>query len=623
MAKAPETEPRKRGTGAKNFAVWTLLIMLIIGLGGFGITSFGGNVTKIGTVGNRNIGTDDYARALRTELDAFSQQFGQPLTMEQATAFGLDRRALGNLVNETALDVETARVGVSAGDARLAAQLATIPTFHDISGKFDRTIYLDALTRNGLTSADFEQRLRDSLGRGVLQSAVAGGFVAPKPLVSTLHAYVAERRGLSLLRLAAKDLATQPTAPDEDVLNTYYTDNIARFTKPEAKRLSYAALLPETLAAEMPVDEAKLKALYDSRIDEFVAPEKRIVEQLVYPDEAAATAAKARLDAGETFETLVADRGLTLEAIDLGDVAEAELGAAGPGVFALTEPGVVGPLMSPIGPALYRMNAILPAQNISLEDVRADLEADLRIDSARRAIGDRVEELDDMIAAGATLEDLAKEKGLTLATLDYVPGDANAEGIAGYAAFREAADAAEDGVTSDMVVLDDGGLVALRLDEIVPPTPIPFAEAKEAVTAAWIADATAKALSARAAEIKAAVEGGATLGSFGIIDAAPSIARDGQVPGTPSALLAAVFKMAPGEVQVIEEQGFIGVVQLNTVTPAPTDDAAATALQAAIAAQFQQAIANDAFTAFTNAISTEAGIQLDQAAISAVNGQIR
>ncbi len=622
MAKDSSAEPRKGGNGVKNIAVWIMLIMLIIGLGGFGITSFGGNITKVGSVGGRAISTDDYARALRTEVDAFSQQFGAPLTMEQATALGIDRRALGNLVNETALDVESARVGVSVGDARLATELADIPAFHDTTGKFDRSFYTEALQRNGLSPGDFEQKLRDSLGRGIVQGAIASGFATPKSAVDTLHAYVAERRGFSVLPLNQSDLAALPVAPDDATLTTYYTENIARFTKPEAKRITYAALLPETLAPDMPIDDKALNDLYNSRIDEFVAPEKRIVEQLVYPDDAAAAAAKARLDAGETFETLVADRGLTLEAIDLGDVSEAELGAAGAGVFALSEPGIVGPLPSPIGPAIYRMNAILPAQDITLDEVRADLSKDLQIDSARRAIADRVEELDDMIAAGATLEDLAKEKALTLATIDYAQQAPNVEGIAAYGAFREAADAAEEGVTSDIIVLEDGGLVALRLDEIVPPTPIPFAEAKPAVTASWLADATAKALSDRAIQIKADVEAGAALSTFGTVVTNPEIARDGQVEGAPASLLTSVFEMAAGDVRVVEDAGYIAVVQLDKITAAPTDDAAATAVKAAIGAQMQQAISGDAFDAFTTAIAAEAGIQLDQNAINAVHTQL-
>jgi peptidyl-prolyl cis-trans isomerase D len=40
-----------------------------------------------------------------------------------------------------------------------------------------------------------------------------------------------------------------------------------------------------------------------------------------------------------TFEEVVENRGLTLQDVDLGDVTEAELGAAGPLVFSLQEPG--------------------------------------------------------------------------------------------------------------------------------------------------------------------------------------------------------------------------------------------------------------------------------------------
>ena len=48
------------------------------------------------------------------------------------------------------------------------------------------------------------------------------------------------------------------------------------------------------------------------------------------------------------------------------------------------------------------------------------------------------------------------------------------------------------------------------------------------------------------------VEGGAAIGSFGIVDVTPETARDGFVDGTPETLLPAVFAMAEGDVQVIE-----------------------------------------------------------------------
>lgn len=65
MAKTQQTEPetKKKGKGA-GMLVWGLMSLLILGLGGFGVTNFGGSVRAIGAVGGKEISTNDYARAL-------------------------------------------------------------------------------------------------------------------------------------------------------------------------------------------------------------------------------------------------------------------------------------------------------------------------------------------------------------------------------------------------------------------------------------------------------------------------------------------------------------------------------------------------------------------------------
>ncbi|MCC6518205.1 MAG: peptidyl-prolyl cis-trans isomerase, partial [Tabrizicola sp.] len=442
---------------------------------------------------------------------------------------------------------------------------------------------------------------------------------APKPMTDTLYAWVAERRGFSMLRLTEADLTTPVAEPTETELKAHYDAHIDRFTKPEAKRITYASLLPEAIAKDQPVDEATLKKLYDDRISEFVVPERRIVDRLVFPDQASAEAAKARLDAGTTFEELVAERGLTLDAIDQGDVSKEDLGAAGEAVFAAAEGSVAGPVDTDLGPALYRVNGVLAAEETSFEAAHETLAAEMQTDAARRAIGERVEEIDDLLAGGATLEDLAKDAGLALATLDYVPGLQGDTTIEGYPAFRTAADAVQDGDFSEAIVLDDGGVVALRLDEIVPAAPIPFDEAKEQVAEDWRKAEVAKALSGRAAEIKAALEGGAKIGTFGIVDVTPETARSGFVADAPETLLADVFRMAEGAVEITEAEGFTAVVQLDKILPAATEGEDAEALKASLEAQAQQAISQDAFAAYTAALTAGAGITLDQAAINAVH----
>ena len=106
------------------------------------------------------------------------------------------------------------------------------------------------------------------------------------------------------------------------------------------------------------------------------------------------------------------------------------------------------------------------------------------------------------------------------------------------------------------------------------------------------------------------------------------MARDGFVENVPQDLVADAFAMAEGAARPIEgrvDDGtpFAAVLRLDAVLPAPTEDEAALALKASLSAQIEQALSQDALTLFSNALMQEAGITLDDAAISAVHSQFR
>ncbi len=614
-----ETAKSKRRRRQTQYFGWILVAMLIAGLGGFGIQSFGGGQRAVGSVGNQEMSTNAYARALREELNNLSQQFGTQLTLAQAQPFGVTDRALQGLISRTALDGEMARVGLSVGDAVVADQIASIGSFQGLSGTFDAATYRDTLSRNAMTEVEFETGLRNDSARQILTAAVVGGFQAPKPLTESLYSWVAEKRGFTLLSLTEASLPTPLPTPTEAELTAHYDANIAAYTRGEAKRITYAALLPDTLAPQMPVDEAAVRAIYDARIAEFVIPDKRLVERLIYPDAAAAAAALADLAAGKGFDDLVAARNLTLEDVDMGDVTRTDLGTAAEAVFALTDPGSVsGVVDTDLGPAIFRVNAVIEAQETSFDDVRAGLALELQSDAARRVISERTEALEDLLAGGATLADIAKEDGVTLGTTDYVPGATDNDPIAAYAAFRTAADAMIEGDFPEWIGLDDGGIVALQLDETLPPAPIPLAEVKDRVTEDWRAAELAKALSALAESHKAAIEGGAKIGSLGIVSVALAAGRETALETAPAGTLDAVFAMQPGEVRVVIDGGNVAVLQLDSITPAAAEGADAMATRDAIAASLAQSMSRDALAMFTQSLVTKGGLQLDQAVVTAV-----
>lgn len=612
---------RRKGA---NTVVWVLMAMLILGLGGFGVTNFGGATQAVATVGGREIGVNDYARALRAEVDALSAQFGQPISLAQAQAFGLDQGVRARLIAGAALDVEADRIGLSAGDAQVRDQIVGASAFRGIDGQFDRELYTMVLRQQGLTEAEFEAQLRDEAARALLQGAIAGGIAAPATYVEAVATWAGEMRGFDHVVLTADLLAEPVPAPTEEELVAFHAENPAPFTAPETRVLSYAWLSPEAVLDDLPLDEAALRAEYDARIAEFVQPERRLVERLVFGSEEEAAAAKARIDAGEvSFEDLVNERGLTLQDVDLGEVTEEELGAAGEAVFALENTGVAGPLPSDLGPALYAMNAILVAQEVSFDEAKDSLSEEVALDRARRVIADRAQGLDDLLAGGATLQELADEAGMEFGTVEVTAE--GGEGIAAYAEFREVALAATQEDFPELHEMEDGGVFALQLEEIREPALRPLDEVREQAVALWIEAETGKRLLAEAETLAAAPDLAAAAAERGleVMQVAP-IARDGFVEGLPEGGVETVFQMAEGETRALSGTGTEGatahVVRLTSI--AQPEDAAGAEMRTALETQSRQGLAQDTLELFTRAVQDEAGVTLNQSAVNAVHAQM-
>jgi peptidyl-prolyl cis-trans isomerase D len=448
---------------------------------------------------------------------------------------------------------------------------------------------------------------------------VIGGIAAPRAGAEAIAAYLGEKRALTWAALGPGSLSAPLPAPAEADLQAHYAANPDAFTHPEERRISYAWVTPDMLQDGVTVAEQDVRDLYDSRIAEFLQPERRLVDRLVFGTEDEAAAALERLDSGAAgFEALVAERGLALTDIDLGDVAEADLGAAGPAVFAAATGDVVGPAMSDLGPALFRVNAVLAAQETTFEEAAPDLRNELANQRARRMIAEMTESLNDLLAGGATIEDLAERTEMEAGSITWSEG--MAEGIAAYAPFREAAAAATQGAFPELVELDDGGLFVLRLDGIDPPALRPFDQVRAEVEAGWRAEATASAVLARAEEAATAIAGGASFEDQGLTPVTEAgLTRREFVAGTPPDFLTRTFALAPGETAVLPNDGGAVLVRLDQVLPADMADPAVAAEAEAVAARARAGIAEDVFAAFAEALRARTEIVIDQTALNAVN----
>ncbi|MGI3209822.1 peptidyl-prolyl cis-trans isomerase [Roseovarius tibetensis] len=606
------------GKGLSKGAMWVLMGLLIIGLAGFGATNLSGTVRSVGSVGDAQIDVNTYARALRNEIRALEAERGETVSFAEARAAGLDQRVLSRLVSRAALEHETARLGISVGDATLRDEILSIEGFRGLDGEFDREAYAFALEQAGLNEAEFEEDIRAETASTLLQAAALSGIRVRPAYVETIMTYLGERRSVTYAALDRGDLQTGLPVPSEADLRRYHEENSAQFTTPETKVITYAWVTPEMLLDSVALDDDTLRRAYEERSNQFNQPERRLVERLAFSDRAAAEAARARLDDGDSFETLVADRGLDLADVDLGDVSAEELGAASEAVFSAEPGSVVGPVQTDLGPALFRVNAVLDAQRTSFEEAKPQLRDLLALDRARRMIETIGTEVDDLLAGGATLEDVARETALELGEIEWHPG--MTEGIAGYADFRDAAEAVEDGDYPRVERMDERGLFALRLDRIQEPRLQHLDAVRDEVVAGWRADATMRTLQDQIEPQLDRLRGGETFAALDM-DATEVIdmTRRGYRDDVPSDFIETVFDMDEGAVRMIEGDGQVFVLRLDAIRPPAEDDPDMARLRRSLRDQVAAGLGQDMFEILANDIRARAGVTIDQAALNAVH----
>ncbi|EPX78993.1 peptidyl-prolyl cis-trans isomerase [Litoreibacter arenae] len=612
-------------SSASRYAVWGILLLLVAGLAGFGSGGLGGNISSIGSVGETPITVEEYQRALQQELEFESRRRGQPVSMQTALQEQLDLRVRQRLAGSTALTEEARVMGLSVGDAEVLRQLQQVPAFQGPDGQFNREAYEFTLERNGLRPTEFEQDLRTTAARQLLQQAVTGGLTLNETYAATLYGFLGQRRSFRWAELNADLLATPNDEPTDAQLQSYYDENGAQFETPEIRKISYAWLTPDMLVDDITPNEDRLRALYEERSDELNQPERRIVERLGFADMDAASAAKTAIEAGETtFDDLVTERGLTLEDVDQGEVSRDDLdGPIADAVFALTEPGISEPVETTLGPALYRVNAVLEAQNTAFEDVRDDLVAEAAADQARRAVLDRIGEIDDLLASGATLEELGKDSEMEFGQIEF--SDASNDGIAGYDNFREEAVLLKEGDFPEVRELSDGGIFAARLDEIVPPAVPPLENIRDDVVAAWNAAETKRRLTELGESLKAQLDQGTAMEALGLEGRTETDrGRTDFIEDVSPAVLITAFSLEKAsETALVPTEGGAVLLELLDISPADLETDEAQNFLSQLSQQASAGLAGDVFELYGQAVQARHGLSLDQVAVNAVNASMR
>ena len=282
----------------------------------------------------------------------------------------------------------------------------------------------------------------------------------------------------------------------------------------------------------------------------------------------------------------------------------------------------MGPFQTDLGPALFRVNAVLEAQSTTFDEAKAALRTELAVDRARRVIDAQINTVDDLLAGGATLEEVADETDMVLGTINFHAGSDDA--IAGYTDFRTAALAVQDGDFPEVANLDDGGIFALRLDGTSEAAPIPFEDARTDVEAAWRADQISSALATQADALIEQMTAGADIITLGlIVQQEQDVTRNDFLPDVPTSLLPTIFEMEQGEVRAVAGDGTYLIVELDEVAEADLTAGENATIQNLVGQQISQSLTQDILDAYANFVRGNAEIEIDQGALAAVHAQLQ
>ena len=612
----------KKKSGASKLAVWVIVGLLMFGMIGFGAAGLNGTKRSLGTVGEKNVSISSYSNALQSETNRFQEQIGRTLTQQEVQSIGLDKRALSRVINTRALDQLVSDLGLSIGDARVRSQVLEIPDFQGLDGQFDRVAYAEILQRNNLKEVEFETSLREDSVRSLLQKAVIAGINTPPAYSEAIVSYISETRDFSWARLTQEDLVVPtPLATEEDLV-TFHTENAPKFTTPAAKTITYIWLTPEIMTESIVVSDTDLRTSYESRSDEFIQLPSRLVERVIFPRQEEAQNAMDDIREGKsTFEQVVEGRGLTLQDVDLGSVTKTSLGDAGALVFALTEPGVTGPVVTDLGPALFRVNALLDGNTQTFEMVKDELRIDAALDIAISEIASISEEVDDLLSSGATLEDVASETQMELGNLDWNVVAKN--GIASYDEFQRAATSVTLEDFPTLTNLGDNGLFAIRFEADVAAILQPLDDVRKNVAAAWTIQTAHQQLVSLAERIAPQVSLDVPIARFGLTEnLEDDMARSDTVEDTPSTLVFTAFETNLGTATVLENGSSVILLIPRKEYAADLGNEQVKSIQSIMQSRINSAMEQDIFEAFSNAVREAVNVDINQTTLRSVNNSI-
>jgi len=425
---------------------------------------------------------------------------------------------LERLVRDRVIAAAADKFKLAISDQRLARELQQSPEIASLrrpDGTLDMERYRQVLGSQGMSPEMFEANVRTDLAnRQVLVGIGVSGFSSSSAADLALNAYF-EKREIQLARFNAADFATKLSPTDAD-LDQFYKANEKLFQAPEQASIEYLLLDLDTVKKSISINEADLKTYYEQNIQRLSGAEERRASHILITSPKTAPAADREKARAKAEELLAAVRKSPDSFADLARKNSQDPGSAPNGgdldffargamvkpfeeaAFSMKKGEISAVVESEFGYHIIRLTDIKAPKQRSFEEMKPELEADLKKQQAQKKFSETAEAFTNGVYEQAdSLKPVAERLKLEIKTARNVTRQppAGTTGLLANPKFLNALfapDAVEKKRNTEAIEVAPSQLVSGRILQYTPARTQPFAEVKDIVRQRWLAQRSAQ-----------------------------------------------------------------------------------------------------------------------------------
>ena len=455
-----------------KFFAWIIVLLLVLGLAGFGLQDVLSRwgTSKLATVGEVEISTEEFGQSFIREINYISQNIGKNLTIEEAKSFGLHLQVVERLINRSLLDQLLIDLKISVGDVLLLKNLKTNPNFKNAEGNFDRKKYNDYLSKINLSENEFEKILRNDLSRGLFTPILDPNFNHNQNIVKTIAGYIGEEREVKLYKLNY-DTNTSLQNFNKDEVRKFYENNKNNYSSKSIRKYSVLNINQSQFLNEIEITEEEIQNIYEERKQNFTQPEFRELSRIIFQTSDLANEALNKILSNEkTFEQIGKDLNLNRKEINFGTYSKIDLDdELSDFIFdaKIKKNSIVGPINGELGFELYKVNKIIPEFVLGEEKAKSQIINEIQLENSLNKLSEMIPEVEDMIASGETLEEIARKYQMNIENIEISKGDELPKKYRNKNLKTYFDEASND--NSDLLQIEDNTFISIRLDEEIEP----------------------------------------------------------------------------------------------------------------------------------------------------------